>query len=1308
MSNDALDLAVARHVTTTGMATPSQLQQALQEQARTASAGSATPLVEVLLKLGILTAAQKENVEQRARTQQEGGQMLLHYRLLKKVGEGGMGAVYLAEDTRAGRKVAVKVLPRQYSGNEELVRRFKREAEALIALRHDNIVAGFEAGEDLGYPFYVMEYCEGTPLDKMLAALGTLPHAQAGDIVLQAARGLGHAHAKGILHRDIKPGNILLTQTGVAKILDLGLSKNIGEAELSFQTQSGAVLGTPHYISPEQAQSEKTIDGRTDIYSLGATWYHLLTGEPPFPGTSAVEILYKHVHEQLPNPQDVREDVPDGVVHVLRKMMAKKPADRYRDCAELAADLEQVLSGKSPRSQAIDATRSSVALVRKRSLAGMKRTARRVAARPARSAAPLLWAGAGLAGVAILLAMALGGGSPRPQPAPVVRATPPPASPPPPPPPPLAADPWKDAVDLLAFADPARDSFAGTWKKTEAGLFSDGVPYSRVEIPYFLPDEYDLRVTFTRREGAQDVTQIVGRGGRNFTWHLGAYKDQVSGFSVRDGVSSIGPGSVHTPNLIQNGRRSVSLIEIRRDRVSARLDGKLVHEWRTDYTDLVIEAAWALSGRGLLGLGSQESPTVFHKVELREVSGKGRPAPARILSGHEEYLRAVAALPPEQQVQRVIDRLRDANPGFDRRYTHKVEGGRVTELAFESDAVADLSPLQALAGLLGLYIPAKEFSKQLSDLRPLKGLSLVTLNVSNSRVTDLTPLKGMPLTHLYLAGTKVADLSPLAGMRLNQLGINYTPVKDLAPLKGMSLAWLNADNSEVADLAPLAGMPLQSLYVQATKIKDLAPIQSLSTLQNLRVDFNASMDASILRSIPTLREINRMPAAEFWKSLDSVGPGEIRRFEGHTEGGVYSLVVSGDGRRALSGGADDTLRLWEVETGRELFKLKDKSGFMGVALSPDGKRAYAASYHPYLVVVDLESGKELQRFTDFVGSVRTVALSKDGRRLAGAGSDGIVRIYDTVALKEIRRFPGHPKEVRSVAFSPDGRRLLSGGGEGTVRLWDVDGGKEVHRFEGLGDVVYAIHFLPDGRRALAGTWKFLHELDVEKLSAPRRRPAHPAGDVRSLSISPDGKSALTGGSDRVLRLWNLETFTEIRTLTGHYDLVRSVAFLPDGKRALSGSADGTLRLWNLESVDARPWRALFDGKTLGCLRNKTGWLVENGAMAKAPGPPDAAQTVEVFGDAELRIRFECEGLEGLFFSVRQNVTGGNAVRWERHELQPLEGRPHDLVIVCRGADVNATLDGLPVPVRERTSSRSGVLQFNGVGKTLRILSLEVR
>jgi serine/threonine protein kinase len=270
-------------------------------------------------------------------------QKLAHYVLLQKLGEGTFGTVYLAEDTLVGRKVALKVLRNKFASNPEFLKRFRHEAKAMGRLNHANIVSAFVVDEDRGRHFFVMEYCEGETLGTLLKRRGRLPLARALEIVLEVARALEYAHKLGFIHRDIKPDNIFLTPHGI-KILDLGLSKNILDNNPTIHTTGKVAMGTPFYMAPEQALMRREVDGRCDIYSLGITLFHLLTGRPPFDGKNALAIMNKHVLEPLPDIKALVPELPPAVAGLVARMTAKKSAERFSNCTELIAAIETLSS----------------------------------------------------------------------------------------------------------------------------------------------------------------------------------------------------------------------------------------------------------------------------------------------------------------------------------------------------------------------------------------------------------------------------------------------------------------------------------------------------------------------------------------------------------------------------------------------------------------------------------------------------------------------------------------------------------------------------------------------------------------------------------------------------------------------------------------------------------------------------------------------------------------------------------------------------------------------------------------------------
>jgi eukaryotic-like serine/threonine-protein kinase len=281
-----------------------------------------------------------------AKATKSDGKMLGNYRLQSKLGQGGMGAVYKAHQESMDRTVAIKVLPRNLAQNQEFIGRFLREAKAAGRLSHVNIVAGIDTGFADGYYYFAMEYVEGRNLGERLKAEGPLDEAEVVRIGLQMADALDHAHAEGIVHRDVKPENILLTLGGQAKLCDLGLARGTGD-DMRI-TQAGMAVGTPYYISPEQVQGKEP-DASADIYSLGATLYHLATGQVPFDGENPMAVMQKHLNEIPRRPTDIR---PTGVSRALEaaimKMMARKVESRYRDMSEVADDLKKVASGEVP------------------------------------------------------------------------------------------------------------------------------------------------------------------------------------------------------------------------------------------------------------------------------------------------------------------------------------------------------------------------------------------------------------------------------------------------------------------------------------------------------------------------------------------------------------------------------------------------------------------------------------------------------------------------------------------------------------------------------------------------------------------------------------------------------------------------------------------------------------------------------------------------------------------------------------------------------------------------------------------------
>ncbi len=1076
------------------------------------------------------------------------GQKLGNYEIEAKLGQGGMGAVYKARDTRLQRCVAIKILPAQLATDEEFVQRFQREAIAAAQFCHSNLVQVFDIGESNDLHFIIMELVEGESLAHRLERKGRMAPREAVAITTYIGQALAYAWNKAkLIHRDIKPANIFLSKDGEVKLGDLGLAKSLQDAA-SGLTLSGTIMGTPHYMSPEQGRGDKQLDCRSDIYSLGCVLYHMLTGDPPYQGESTATLIYKHVHEAPPALRQAAPGCPEALAETVDWMMAKKPEDRPQTYEELLAELAAVRHAllhapavapkpaeakaaapkpaeakavapkpvpgkavthepvtmaqkkalasetKSPsfgmimtitavvsvlalglflwspwaskpspvkrppsaavtqRPPAVPVTVTSEAFIKevaalpaeqqvKRVVAELKRlnpgfdpstVKHKIGGRqevcifgfcssgvtnlapvraltrlyhldcsgpqeagkrsPLQDLSPLrglpltylLCYHTEVADLSPLRGMLLKSlscftthvkdltplqgmplealncmsskvddltplgttrqlqelvlyGNLRVQDLAPLRGLPLKSltvsatgisdlSP-------LAGMPlerfvcdpyvvnqpanakvlrsittlasinklpaaefwqqvdagkasvtddaaWQNAINLLPLMDPQQDAVRGRWSM-QAGELVGGdeggnLANSRVGIPYRPPEEYDFLVEFTRKFNSGGIAQIVVGGGRQFSLVAAALDrrgfgfERIGGRAMEYARTSVLPGCIQLPVPVENGLRHSMLVQVRKDGVKGIFDGRFIAEWKTDFQDTSLSDGWQLKDGGVLGLYAHTSWLVFHRIEVREVTGKGtftRGAPMVLTpssTADDAFIKVVAALPAEQQVQRVVAELKKLNPGFDGQETHKIENGQITELSFSTVAVADISPVRALTGLRTLACIGKWPTKgALADLTPLQRLKLEDLRCDYNPIRDLAPLKGMPLTTLYISSTLVNDLTPLRGLPLEQLNVNGTPLADLAPLSGGRLRKLLCTSTGVSDLRPLQGLRLTHLAVNHTKVTDFGVLRGLP-LEECQGDFVPQRDAALLRSITTLKKINGQPAAAFW------------------------------------------------------------------------------------------------------------------------------------------------------------------------------------------------------------------------------------------------------------------------------------------------------------------------------------------------------------------------------------------------------------------------------------------------------------
>lgn len=266
------------------------------------------------------------------------------YEIHRRLARGGMAQVYLARDRSLDRPVAVKELVPEFATDPSFVERFRREAQAAANLSHPNVVGVYDWGAQDGTYFIVMEYVDGPSLSRVLRSDGPFHPRRAAEIAAEVAGGLGFAHSRGVVHRDVKPGNVLLTRSGQAKVTDFGIARALSSPDEDL-TQAGSVMGTATYFSPEQAQG-LPVDPRSDLYSLGVVLYELVTGRPPFSGETPLAIAYKHVQDQPAPPSTLMSGLPTSLEAIIMKLLSKRPEDRYASAEDLRADLNRYLAGE--------------------------------------------------------------------------------------------------------------------------------------------------------------------------------------------------------------------------------------------------------------------------------------------------------------------------------------------------------------------------------------------------------------------------------------------------------------------------------------------------------------------------------------------------------------------------------------------------------------------------------------------------------------------------------------------------------------------------------------------------------------------------------------------------------------------------------------------------------------------------------------------------------------------------------------------------------------------------------------------------
>ena len=346
MAETSQDTLFGRTVVEQRLCTEGELQHCLDELKKRMAEEPLT-LEELMLEYGYITRTQATRVETNIEESRSSASQIPGYKVYGKLGSGAMAVVYKAKQISLDRIVAIKVLPKRFTEKPDYIRRFYKEGKIAAKLNHNNIVQAIDVGEAGGLYYFVMEYVEGKTLYDDLSKGKIYDEARALEVVIQMANALSHAHSNGMIHRDVKPKNIMINKDGVVKLADMGLARETSDIKAA-EHEKGKAFGTPYYIAPEQIRGELDIDGRADLYALGATFFHMVTGRVPFEASTPSEVMRKHLKEPLVPPDHINTSLSSGIGEIIEVMMAKKKENRYQDMPELLVDLEAVAAGQPP------------------------------------------------------------------------------------------------------------------------------------------------------------------------------------------------------------------------------------------------------------------------------------------------------------------------------------------------------------------------------------------------------------------------------------------------------------------------------------------------------------------------------------------------------------------------------------------------------------------------------------------------------------------------------------------------------------------------------------------------------------------------------------------------------------------------------------------------------------------------------------------------------------------------------------------------------------------------------------------------